>query len=96
MHSSRAQTAVGSLAWVLLLALITLAVGALLYLAFDEALQYYFDRPGWRPDAAESGANAGDVAKGQRTLEVLWSVVLPLTATAIAVSVLIRSRRADG
>ena len=96
MSRTRAQTAVGSLAWVILLALITLAVIALLYLAFNESLQFFFDRPEWQPDSSESSANADDIAAGHRTLEALWTVVLPLGVTAVAVSVLVRSRRAGG
>lgn len=96
MTDSRAQTAVGSLAWLFLLGLITLAVGGLVYLAFDESLSFFFDRPEWRPSSAESGANPADIARGQRTLEVLWSAVPALIVTAVALSLLIRARRARG
>lgn len=96
MTQTRAQAAVGSLAWVLLLAVLTLAVGGLLYLTFDEVLQPFFERPEWRPETSQSSADASQVARGQRTLQTLWSVGLPLIVVAVGLSVLIRARRAGG
>jgi len=87
---------VNSLAYMLLLGVLTLAVGAMLYVAFDEALTVIFDRPDWRADpstAVSRNGTAEQVNKGQRTLETLWAAVPVLGAVAIGFAVIATARR---
>lgn len=86
----------GSLAWVFLLALVTLAVGGMLWLSFDQFMSQLFDQPGW-VDAANASSpkdTATAVEKGQRSLQSLWAVVPIILVVAVAFSVLVRGRRA--
>jgi hypothetical protein len=87
---------VGSLAWVFLLAILTLGIGALLFLSFNETMPIIFDRPEWQPDpgsAASDAETAEDVASGHGTLQALWTATPVIIVVAVCFSVLIRARR---
>jgi hypothetical protein len=90
---------VNSLAYMFLLAIVSIVIGSLLFLAFDETLAIIFDRPDWRLDPAAADSRpetADDVARGQRTLETLWAVVPVIGIVAIGFAVLAQARRAGG
>lgn len=89
------MTATRSLGYVVLVSILALALGGLLWMAFDELLIEIFSMPGWDdPLGAEADSDvAEDVAAGQRSLELIWGVVPVIIVVAVAFNVLAKSRR---
>ena len=93
--SARPGTAYGSLAWLFLVGIVALGIGALLFLSFDALLTDIFDRGGWADATGDTSPSdtAEDVESGQGYLESIWTIVPVIIVVAVGFSVLIRARR---
>lgn len=85
-----------SLGWLFLVGVITLAIGAILILAFREFMPEIFAMDGWDDiEGAETTEVADEVSSGQRSIEAMWTVMPVLLPVAVAVSILIKARRVN-
>ncbi|AXR80710.1 hypothetical protein [Natrarchaeobaculum sulfurireducens] len=83
-----------SLAYLVLVSAVTLAVGSLIWIVFNETMTLIFDQPTYEPEHTdvESDPIADDLIAGQRYLRWIWEIAPALAVVAVAVTALIKAR----